>query len=121
LEADKDASDTFKNGFNGREIALDTIKGKSFHGQFFLALVFEPEAALLFLALLLLRLLVFLFLLCHWLFFQALLLYFGVIEAEAVEIEGFILNFEGTIENAKNVARYAKEVVGTTGVTLTKK
>ena len=29
LEADKDASDTFKNGFNGREIALDTIKGKS--------------------------------------------------------------------------------------------
>jgi hypothetical protein len=45
----------------------------------------------------------------------------GVIEAEAVEIEGFILNFEGTIENAKNVARYAKEVVGTTGVTLTKK
>jgi hypothetical protein len=29
LEADKDASYTFKNGFNGREIALDTIKGKS--------------------------------------------------------------------------------------------
>jgi hypothetical protein len=26
LEADKDASDTFKNGFNGRDIALDTIK-----------------------------------------------------------------------------------------------
>jgi hypothetical protein len=25
LEADKDASDTFKNGFNGREIAIDTI------------------------------------------------------------------------------------------------
>jgi hypothetical protein len=29
LEADKDASDTFKKGFNGRDIALDTIKGKS--------------------------------------------------------------------------------------------
>jgi hypothetical protein len=43
------------------------------------------------------------------------------IETEVVENEGFILNFEGTIENAKNVARYAKEVVGTTGVTLTKK
>jgi hypothetical protein len=27
LEADKDASDTFKNGFNARDIALDTIKG----------------------------------------------------------------------------------------------
>jgi hypothetical protein len=39
----------------------------------------------------------------------------------SVEIEGFILNFEGTIENAKNVARYAKEVVGAKGVTLTKK
>jgi hypothetical protein len=44
-----------------------------FHGQSFLALVFEPEAALLFLALWLLRLPVFLFLECHWLFFQALL------------------------------------------------
>jgi hypothetical protein len=31
------------------------------------------------------------------------------------------VDFEGTIENAKNVARYAKEVVGATGVTLTKK
>jgi hypothetical protein len=40
------------------------------------------------------------------------------IETEVVENEGFILNFEGTIENAKNVARYAKEVVGATGVTL---
>jgi hypothetical protein len=29
LEADKDASNTFKNGFIGRDIALDTIKGKS--------------------------------------------------------------------------------------------
>jgi hypothetical protein len=45
----------------------------------------------------------------------------GVIEAEAVEIEGFVVDFEGTIENAKNVARYAKEVVGAKGVTLTKK
>jgi hypothetical protein len=35
----------------------------------------------------------------------------GAIETEAAEIEGFILNFEGTIENAKKVARYAKEVV----------
>jgi hypothetical protein len=43
------------------------------------------------------------------------------IEAEAVEIEGFVVDFEGTIENAKNVARYAKEVVGAKGVTLTKK
>jgi hypothetical protein len=34
---------------------------------------------------------------------------------------GFIVDFEGTIENAKNIARYAKEVVGATGVTLTKK
>jgi hypothetical protein len=42
------------------------------------------------------------------------------VETEAVEIEGFVLDFEGTIENAKNVARYAKEVVGAKGVTLTK-
>jgi hypothetical protein len=45
----------------------------------------------------------------------------GAIEVEAAEIEGFIVDFEGTIENAKNIARYAKEVVGATGVTLTKK
>jgi hypothetical protein len=32
-----------------------------------------------------------------------------------------VLDFEGTIENAKNVARYAKGVVGATGVILTKK
>jgi hypothetical protein len=38
-----------------------------------------------------------------------------------LEIEGFVLDFEGTIENAKNVARYAKGVVGATGVILTKK
>jgi hypothetical protein len=38
------------------------------------------------------------------------------VETEAVEIEGFVLDFEGTIENAKNVARYAKGVVGATGV-----
>jgi hypothetical protein len=43
------------------------------------------------------------------------------IETEVLEIEGFIVDFEGTIENAKNIARYAKEVVGATGVTLTKK
>ena len=44
-----------------------------------------------------------------------------LIETEVLEIEGFIVDFEGTIENAKNVARYAKDVVGATGVTLTKK
>jgi hypothetical protein len=93
LEADKDASDTFKNGFNGREIAIDTIKGKSknfnklmndklqeiktdlavclyafFRGRLFPALAFEPEATLFFPALLLLLLPVFLFLLYRWLF-----------------------------------------------------
>jgi hypothetical protein len=44
----------------------------------------------------------------------------GAIETEVLEIEGFVLDFEGTIENAKNVARYAKGVVGATGVILTK-
>jgi hypothetical protein len=29
------------------------------------------------------------------------------IETEVLEIEGFIVDFEGTIENAKNIARYA--------------
>jgi hypothetical protein len=43
------------------------------------------------------------------------------IETEVLETEGFVVDFEGTIENAKNIARYAKDVVGTTGVTLTKK
>jgi hypothetical protein len=43
------------------------------------------------------------------------------VETEVLEIEGFVLDFEGTIENAKNVARYAKDVIGATGVTLTKK
>jgi hypothetical protein len=38
------------------------------------------------------------------------------IETEVLEFEGFVLDFEGTIENAKNVARYAKGVVGATGV-----
>jgi hypothetical protein len=84
-----------------REIALDTIKGKSKNFKKLMneklqeikydlarngkqtkeqklviskfPLAFEPEAFLLFLALWLLRLPVFLFLECHWLFFQALL------------------------------------------------
>jgi hypothetical protein len=43
------------------------------------------------------------------------------IETEVLEIDGFIVDFEGTIENAKNIARYAKDVVGATCVTLTKK
>jgi hypothetical protein len=29
IEADKDASESFKRGFDGREIALEVIKGKS--------------------------------------------------------------------------------------------
>jgi hypothetical protein len=40
------------------------------------------------------------------------------IETEVFENEGFIVDFEGTIENAKNIARYAKEVVGAKGVTF---
>jgi propanediol dehydratase large subunit len=36
LEADKDASDTFKNGFNAREIALDTITWSAFNSLIFL-------------------------------------------------------------------------------------
>jgi hypothetical protein len=31
------------------------------------------------------------------------------IETEVLETEGFVVDFEGTIENAKNIARYAKK------------
>jgi ATPase subunit of ABC transporter with duplicated ATPase domains len=40
---------------------------------------------------------------------------------EAVEIHDFAINFKGTTESAKSVARYAKEVMKITGVLLTRK
>jgi hypothetical protein len=39
---------------------------------------------------------------------------------EAVEIHDFAINFKGTTESAKSVARYAKEVMKITGVLLTR-
>jgi hypothetical protein len=194
LEADKDASDTFKNGFNGREIAIDTIKGKSKNfnklmndklqeiktdlavngkqtkekkmvmAEFSKETTYDEENLLSMskenIKVVLekrandiierekqvakeakeqerIRLL------------QAQkqkqetidrekmrkdnealeqrekqvepVVKEKPIETEVLEIEGFVLDFEGTIENAKNVARYAKGVVGATGVILTKK
>jgi hypothetical protein len=43
-----------------------------------------------------------------------------VIEEEA-EVHDFAINFKGTTESAKSVARYAKEVMKITGVLLTRK
>ena len=186
LEADKDASDTFKNGFNGREIALDTIKGKSKNfnklmndklqeiktdlavngkqtkekrlvmAEFSKETTYDEENLL---SMSKENIKVVLEKRANDILErekqvaeqakeQERVRFIKaqkqeqeridrekmrkdnealaqrekpVVKEKPIEIEGFIVDFKGTIENAKNVARYAKEVVGAIGVTLTKK